>query len=68
MNSATIFLATLTSIVGVAKVFSFLNGKKTERLKNAEDQVEKNLEAKDISNRVASDSNFRNWVRDFFSK
>jgi len=67
VSSATLLLAILAAIVGVAKVSSFLNGRKTERLKNAEDQTEKNIEAKDTSNRVASDRKFRNRVRDFFS-
>lgn len=67
MSSTTIFIALATLIVGVAKAFSYWNGRKTERLKNAENQVKKDEEAKTTSNCVTSDSKFRNGVRDFFS-
>lgn len=59
MSSAIIVIALAAAIIGVAKGLSFWNGKKSERLKNAEQTIKDVAKANDARADSSCDDKLR---------
>ena len=69
MTSAVIVILSILSLTvlsAIGKYISYRNGKKSERLKNAEQTLKDVQKAKEAHNRIIYDDDYRERVREKF--